>query len=115
MRNLVLAEEIRRSEGLQTAFVIVYADHPSLSYSQKVSSHGDRANQDWNEFKSTLRAGAALLHTISYQELLAIAVGAAGESSAKWSDLQSWVARKVRTVGELHQPSPAGSASSHTG
>lgn len=94
MRNLVLAEEIRHTEGLQTAFVIVYADQPNLPFSQKLKS------KKWQEFKQTLRDDGVGLRTISYQELLAVARRATGMNCAKWQGLETWVLNKIRIVGE---------------
>lgn len=93
MRNLVLAEEIRRSEARQTSFVIVYADHPNLPFPNKLVS------PEWAEFIHALRTDTVQLHTISYQELLRIAVDAVGGSNTKWRDLEKWVLDKINRIG----------------
>jgi hypothetical protein len=94
MRNLVLAEEIHRSEGRQAGFVIVYADHTSLPFPRKLAS------PQWAKFVQNLRMSSVKLHTISYQELLGIAIDAVGSSNTKWRDLEAWVRAKIGAVGE---------------
>lgn len=93
MRNLVLAEEMRRIKNCQSSFVIVYADHPNLAFSRKLSS------PEWREFKHALRSDADAPHTISYQELLAIAVRATEPNNTKWRDLETWVDKKIHALG----------------
>jgi len=82
MRNLVVAEEIRRSEGRQAGFILVYADHPRLPFPRVVAS------PDWARFVQNLRMDSVQLQIISYQELLRIAIDAVGNSNEKWRDLE---------------------------
>jgi hypothetical protein len=103
MRNLVLAEEIRRAKRVQTGFVILYADHPNLPFSRRLSGSDGQLHKDWNRFISSLRAEAPPLLTISYAELLTMVVQLLGEKDKKWSDLQSWVTAKIRDVGDYRR------------
>lgn len=94
MRNLVLADAIRRSEARQTSVVIVYADHPNLPFANKLKS------SKWTEFVRALRTDEVQLHPISYQELLRVAVDAVGSKNAMWGKLENWVMRKIDCVGK---------------
>ncbi len=94
MRNLVLADAIGKSEARQTTFIIVYADHSNLPFPNTLAS------PKWAAFVRALRADAVQFHTISYQDLLHIAVAAVGSNNAKWHGLERWVREKIRSVGE---------------
>lgn len=95
MRNLVVAEEIRRSEGCQTDFVIVYADHPNLPFPRVLKS------LEWANFRHTLRMDSGQLETISYQELLGVAPGVVGSSDTKW---RGWKPKYLRRSALLVTP-----------
>jgi len=94
MRNLVLADEIRRTECRHTAFVIVYAQHPNLPFSNTLAS------PKWQEFVGSLRSDLVQMHVIPYQELLALARDAVGRDNIKWRELEAWVFEKIRRVGD---------------
>jgi hypothetical protein len=94
MRNLVLAEEIRHTESRQAGFIIAYANHPRLPFPRILAS------PDWARFLQNLRMDSVHLQTISYQDLLRIAVDAVGSSTEKWRDLEYWVLEKISAVGE---------------
>jgi hypothetical protein len=94
MRNVVLADEIRRTEARHTAFVIVYAQHPNLPFSNTLAS------PRWQEFVGSLRSDLVQMHVIPYQELLALARDVVGRDNTKWRELEAWVFEKIRRVGD---------------
>jgi hypothetical protein len=69
-------------------------DHTRLPFPRTLAS------PNWAKFVQDLRLDSVQLHTISYQELLHIAINAVGNSNKKWRDLESWVLEKISAIGE---------------
>lgn len=91
MRTLVLAAAVR--PGVKPVGVIVYADSPSLEFPKYINGY------DWRKFNDLLKADAAVLHAVSYQELLAeVAPVLKSDAARTWRELQDWVGRKIRTA-----------------
>jgi hypothetical protein len=93
MRNLVACYRISTTQKKQGAFVILYADGPFHMAKMIQSS-------DFLRFKELTIGKAIPLVTLSYQELLSVAIAAAAPEDAEvLKRLNDWVNRKVARVG----------------
>jgi len=101
MRNLTLCHEIARTEGLQLAFVIAYADAPHLPFAQRLNSDA------WSTLVSALQPSAVAFRTIPFQSLVRQAekcAQAAGARTDVWADLARWVDEKINKVSAAYAP-----------
>ena len=97
MRNMVLSRVMTKDEGLRPAFVLMYADCPTLHMPQYL------AGQGWRGFTSTLRDEAIFADALTYQAFIGMADKAlveAGLESEDWSGLRGWVDEKIDKVGK---------------
>ena len=100
MRNLVVAYKVGRQKNKQSAFVIVYAEHPALSMAEQVKSEA------WVEFAETVRQEHVSLHVRSYQEILLLAEEISQQGcveQALWRELREWVERKMAVLNGSHR------------
>lgn len=91
MRNLTTCAAVGRAQGLQPAFVVVYADGPGLPMAARVGS------PDWRWLEARVNLAAVTFRAISYQALLALAASAAPPDPI-WPELLKWVQRKIASV-----------------
>jgi hypothetical protein len=100
MRNLVVCWTVARNRSLQPAFVLAYADGPTLPMAARVQSG------DWQRFLDLLRPGAVQVHTLSMQAIVDLAMSA-DPGSDTWPDLRRWVERKISSVDQARRILPA--------
>ena len=91
MRNLVLAHELGVSHQKQSAFIVVYAEHPALPFPQVLRT------DEWKAFKARLRPASVSFTTLAYQSILDQSVAESEQES--WSDLRDWMTTKIHEVG----------------
>jgi hypothetical protein len=91
MRNLVLAHELGISHRKQSAFIVIYADHPALPFPQVLRS------KEWTAFTGCLRPDSVRMTTLAYESILKESVVETEQKS--WSDLQDWITTKIHKVG----------------
>lgn len=96
MRNLTVCYEAARQTGRQAAFVVAYADGPTLPMAARVKS------ADWARFRRTLRPGVITLRAMSTQSIVALAQAAAPED-AVMAELVAWVTNKIDGVCRARQ------------
>lgn len=98
MRNLTCCWLIAQQERLTPAFVVTYADGPSLPMAEKIAG---KKTEEWTTFTGKLRKDAICFHTTSYQQLLNTAEkavqGAQGDVQV-WQELKEWVENKATKV-----------------
>jgi hypothetical protein len=93
MRNLVAAAALADGTPRPPAFVLVYVDGP-FPMARKLGT------KKWAEFVQALSGRSVPFRTVSYQELLRIAVASAGWSGDRdtLQDLKEWVEGKIARV-----------------
>jgi len=91
MRNLTVCHAVARSQGQQPAFVLAYADGPTLPVAGHVRS------LDWQTFLGHTRPEAIQCHAVSFQEILGLIQKAAPDNPV-WSELSAWVDNKIKVV-----------------
>lgn len=92
MRNLVAAAAMGKRDEVPAAFVIVYADGP-FSMARKVRS------PEWQKLTACVEGGAVPLRTISYQDLLKLALAASTlDDRSLLIDLEKWMDGKYARV-----------------
>jgi hypothetical protein len=96
MRNLTVCYEVARQSGRQPAFVVAYADGPTLPMAARVKS------ADWTRFRRMLRPGAITLSAMSTQSIVALAQAAAPDDPVL-AGLAVWVQRKIEGVCRARQ------------
>jgi hypothetical protein len=96
MRNLTIGWAVAQHRHLQPAFVLVYADGPTLPMAARLRS------SDWTRFTQTLKSNTIAVHTLSFQALITLAQQAVPTDST-WADLHIWVARKIDSVCRARQ------------
>jgi hypothetical protein len=90
MRNLSLCWLQAAAGNLKPGFLVVYADGPHLPMAQKV---GTKA---WSDFEAMIRRDQIQFATLSYQQLIKKALLTVEvEYADRWSELKTWVDRKV--------------------
>jgi len=96
MRNLTVCWAAARQAQRRPAFVLVYADGPTLPMAERIRS------ADWQRFLRQVRPGAVSVHTLSHQALVGLAQAACPEDP-QWPDLARWVQRKISSVCQGRQ------------
>ena len=91
MRNLTTCLAVARAEGLRPAFLVVYADHPSLPMAQRVRQPA------WRALTEAVYPQTIIFRALSFQSLLSLACGAA-PGNPLWLELTAWVQRKLDAV-----------------
>lgn len=103
MRNVTVAYAVAQQRGLQPAFVLAYADGPTLTMAARIQS------PLWTRFTNTLQPNAVPVHARSLQAIVATAQ-AANPTNPLWAELQDWVTRKIESVCRARQILPADTA-----
>ena len=96
MRNLTVCWEAARHWQRQPAFLLVYADGPTLPMAERIHS------ADWQRFLRQVRRDAITVETRSYQALVEMAHVACPEDPL-WPALAQWVQRKISSVCQARQ------------
>jgi hypothetical protein len=96
MRNLTVCWAAARHSHRHPAFVLAYADGPTLPMAERVHS------PDWERFTHQIKSGAITVETWSYQELVKLARAACPEEP-RWVQLDEWVRRKIDGVCQARQ------------
>lgn len=91
MRNLTVCLAAARHSNRQPAFVLVYADGPTLPVAERLKS------DEWLRFTCQLRPNVIALQALSFQRLGNLAQ-AACPSDPLWADLSGWIRRKIGDV-----------------
>lgn len=99
MRNLTVCWAAACQSRRQPAFVLIYADGPTLPMAERVQS------ADWQRFARQVRTEAITLATYSYQALVEVAQAACPEDPL-WPRLARWIQRKIGTVCQARQVRP---------
>ncbi len=96
MRNLTICRAVSQRYGLQPAFVLAYADGPTLPMAARVRS------PDWERFTKVLNPKGVPVQVRSIQSIVQ-AVIAADPSEPQWMELQQWMDRKIESVCRARQ------------
>jgi hypothetical protein len=96
MRNLATCVAVARRDGLQPAFVVVYADWPGLPMAERVGA------AEWRWLESRVDPAAISFRTLSFQALAALACQAVPDDPL-WPELTAWIERKISSVGGVNE------------
>jgi hypothetical protein len=96
MRNLTVCAEYARQRNLRPAFVVVYADAPSLPMARRVQS------PEWQRLVGRLQSDQIAFQAIAFQTLTALAQ-AADPANSLWAQLADWVRGKIERVTEKRE------------
>jgi hypothetical protein len=99
MRNLVVADTLRREFNRPAAFVVAYADGP-FAMAKKVSD-----SADWKAFITATIGRTVPVRTARYQDILNLACAvAAPEDAETCLNLRDWVKGKIAKVSASRHP-----------
>ena len=99
MRNLTVCWAVAQHSQRRPAFVLVYAEGPTLPMAERIHS------ADWQRFLRQVKPGAITVETRSYQAFIELAQAACPEDPL-WPQLAQWVQRKIRSVCQARQVRP---------
>jgi len=103
MRNLTICWAVAQARGLQPAFVLAYADGPTLPMAARIQS------ADWARFTKVLKPNTVPVRTLPIQSIVSMAQ-TANPNDPTWPELQQWVTRKIESVCRARQIYAADSA-----
>jgi len=96
MRNLTVCWAAAHHSGRRPAFVLAYADGPTLPMAERIHS------ADWQRFLRQVNTRAITVETWPYQALVDLARAACPEDPL-WPRLARWVQRKISNVCQARQ------------
>jgi hypothetical protein len=96
MRNLTVCWAVAGHSQRRPAFVLAYADGPTLPMAERIHS------ADWQRFLRQVKPGAITVETRSYQALVELAHTACPKDPV-WPALAQWVQRKISSVCQARQ------------
>ena len=96
MRNLATCVAVARRDGLQPAFVVVYADWPGLPMAERVGA------AEWRWLESRVDPAAISFRTLSFQAIAELACQAV-PGDPLWPELTAWIERKISSVGGVNE------------
>lgn len=96
MRNLTVCHEVARKQGKQPAFVLVYADGPTLPVASHIKS------PEWLRLLGHIRSEIISFKAVSFQQIVAMTCEVAPDNSL-WGELATWVERKINHVCQKRQ------------